>query len=120
MDKKKSQTERLYELLREGFPVRTDQIVKTIYGDGNTLARVGARIWDIQKKYGVKIEGYHDKENPALYWYKLKQENVIMSASEEEKRTIASTENREATQEVCRTSETQSTGTGQFHLSVLF
>lgn len=82
MDKKKSQTERLYELLMEGFPVRTDQIVKTIYGEGNTLARVGARIWDIQKKYGVKIEGYHDKENPALYWYKLKQENVIMSADD--------------------------------------
>jgi hypothetical protein len=82
MDKKKSQTERLYELLSEGFPVRTDQIVKTIYGEGNTLARVGARICDIKKKYGVDIEGYHDKENPALYWYKIKRENVIMSADD--------------------------------------
>ncbi len=52
--------------------------------------------------------------------YKLKDKNGIMSASEEEKRTNASTESREATQEVCRNSETQGKGVGRLQVRTLW
>ena len=71
MPKGESQTDRLYNFLSDEKPHRTDEIVNVIYGPGLSLARVGARIWDIQQKYRVKIEGWHDKERPALYWYQL-------------------------------------------------
>jgi len=67
-----SQTKLIYDLLLEGRPVRTDEIVSRVYS-GGSLARVGARIYDIQKKYGVKINGWHDKDNPKLYWYQLEE-----------------------------------------------
>jgi hypothetical protein len=31
-------------------------VVEKIYGAGLSLSRVGARIYDVQKKYGVKIK----------------------------------------------------------------
>ena len=65
------QRERLYYLLSDGEAHRTDEIASKIYS-GGSLARVGARIWDIKKKYGVKIEGWHDQTNPKLYWYRIK------------------------------------------------
>lgn len=73
--KKPSQTDRLYELLKSGRPVRTDEIVAKIYS-GGALARVGARIADIKAKYGVKIDGHHDLENPKLYWYCMRKVEV--------------------------------------------
>ena len=73
--KKPSQTDRLYDLLKSGRPVRTDEIVEKIYS-GGALARVGARIWDVQKRYGVKIDGRHDMENPKLYWYCMRKVQV--------------------------------------------
>jgi hypothetical protein len=66
-----TQTEKLFNLLRDGKPYRTDRIVSEVYGNGLSLARVGARIFDVKKKYGVGIVGWHDKENPALYWYQM-------------------------------------------------
>jgi hypothetical protein len=75
---KKSQTQRLYELLLDGKSHRTDEIVEKIYGSGLSLSRVGARIYDVQKKYGVKIKGWHDTENPKLYWYGIVRQNFVM------------------------------------------
>lgn len=67
-----SQATRLYELLKDGRPVRTDEIMFRIYGNDHLgLARVGARIWDIKKKYGVEVKGWKDEENLSLYWYQL-------------------------------------------------
>lgn len=74
-----SQAQKLHTLLSDGLPHRTDEIVREVYGEGMSLARVGARIWDIKKKYGVRIDGWHDKENAALYWYQMKE--VIFSDS---------------------------------------
>ena len=68
-----SQTDRLYNLLLDGRPHRTDEIVREVYGPGLSLSRVGARIWDIKKKYGVEICGWKDKKVPTLYWYQLKR-----------------------------------------------
>jgi len=70
--KKQSQAERLYLLLKDGKPHRTDEIVDLIYNHGLSLARVGARIYDIKKKYGLAIEGFKDQIQPTLYWYRVK------------------------------------------------
>ena len=67
---KQSQTDKLYILLKDGQPHRTDEIVDKIYS-GGALARVGARKWDVEKRYRVKINGWHDHENPKLYWYQI-------------------------------------------------
>ena len=70
--KNKSQVDRMYDLLSDGEAHRTDEIMSAVYGaDHLGLARVGARIWDVQKKYGVKIIGWHDEENHSLYWYQM-------------------------------------------------
>lgn len=79
-DKRPSQTDRLYDLLSDGEPHRTDEIVAKIYS-GGALARVGARIWDVQKKYGVKIDGWHDHDNPKLYWYQIQEPKPLPAVS---------------------------------------
>jgi len=69
-----SQTERLYNLLSDGLAHRTDEIVDKIYS-GGFLARVGARVWDVKNRHTVRIVGWKDKANPALYWYRMEKEN---------------------------------------------
>jgi len=67
----KSQKEKLYELLKDGFPHRTDEIMEKVYGNDHCgLARVGARIWDL-KNAGHAIIGYKDADHPSLYFYRL-------------------------------------------------
>lgn len=68
-----SQSDRLYLLLADGLPHRTDEIVEVVYGPGCVLARVGARIHNLKQK-GHQIIGWHDENNAALYWYQLKKE----------------------------------------------
>ena len=65
-----SQTDRLYNLLSDGQPHRTDEIQRVVYGDDHLgLARVGARIFDIKKKYNIEIDGKRDAKKGSLYWY---------------------------------------------------
>lgn len=67
-----SQTLKLKNLLEDGEPHRTDEIMETVYGGSHLgLARVGARIYDLKQK-GLVIEGWRDEANPTLYWYQLK------------------------------------------------
>jgi len=67
-----SQAERLYNLLSDGRPHRTDEILARVYGSAHCgIARIGARIWDIKKKYGVNIKCTPDDENKTLYWYRM-------------------------------------------------
>lgn len=74
MEEKKSQTDKLYDLLSDYKPHRTDQICNLVYGAGHLgLARVGARVFDVRKKYGVQIKGWHDSEYPTLYWYQMER-----------------------------------------------
>lgn len=84
---KKSQTQPLYELLLDGKSHRTDEIVAKISGQGLSLSRVGARIYDVQKKYKVKIKGWHDEENPKLYWYGIVRQNFVLPPAFETKKT---------------------------------
>jgi hypothetical protein len=66
-----TQTERLLQLLKDGQPHRTDEILREVYGSEHLgIARVGARIADL-KKLGHHIVGYHDPQNRKLYTYKL-------------------------------------------------
>jgi hypothetical protein len=72
-----TQTESLYELLKDGLPHRTDEILRVVYGsEHNGLARIGARVDDLKKgkwrgQVRCEIVGYKDPDNQALYFYKL-------------------------------------------------
>lgn len=69
---KQSQTDKLYQLLKDGQPHRTDEIQAVVYGSEHLgLARAGARVFDVKRKYNVEIKGWHDTDNPALYWYHI-------------------------------------------------
>lgn len=65
-----SQTKLLLNLLQEKQPVRTDMIVRKVYGEKLSLSRVGARIWDLKHK-GHDIRGTKDPKIHSLYWYQL-------------------------------------------------
>lgn len=72
----RSQTDQLYNLLLDNKPHCTNEIMIKIYGGEHLgLARVGARIYDIKKKYGIEINGWHDSDNPTLYWYQIVNAN---------------------------------------------
>ena len=66
-----SQTQKLKDLMLDGEPHRTDEIVRIVYGAGMSLARVGARIYDLKNKFNLNIIGWHDSQNPKLYWYQI-------------------------------------------------
>src|ERR1035438_863416 len=92
MKKGPSQTDRLYTLLSDGKPHRTDEIVQKIYS-GGALARLGGRINDLANgkwsgkfkcefvdavgnPLGVKkgeFKGWRDSQNGKLYWYRMKR-----------------------------------------------
>ena len=79
-----SQTNILYNILKDGQPHRSDELVKLVYGNQHLgLARLGARVWDIKKKYGVEIYGWADKEIRTLYWYQLKTKTGYWEAKKE-------------------------------------
>jgi len=67
-----SQLDRLRFLLSDCKPHSTFEIVEKVYdADMATIARVGARIYDLKRVYGFKIEGWHDRINRKLWWYQL-------------------------------------------------
>lgn len=67
-----SQNERLYKLLSDFRPHRTDEILDRVYGGSHLgIARISARIFDVQKKYGVRIES--KKSEGSLWEYQLKR-----------------------------------------------
>lgn len=84
---KLNQNKRLLELLLDGQPHSTREIVKEVYGDESlSLSRVSARIWDLEHKFGCifldkfgneitekgKLRCWKDKETPSIHWYRLK------------------------------------------------
>ena len=70
-----SQKNQLLNLLRDGFPHSTIEIMEKVYGNQHLgLARVGARIYDLKKDLkntGYSIKGSRDHKNPSIYWYQL-------------------------------------------------
>lgn len=81
-----SQALELLELLKDGKGHRTDEILIKVYGGSHLgLSRIGARVSDIIElgytfidEDGTplieyrKRKGWFDKENPTLYWYRIK------------------------------------------------
>jgi hypothetical protein len=77
-----SQSERLLNLLKDGRPHRTDEILAKVYGSEHLgVARISARINDI-KRQGYQITGYKDNRNTALYWYKMDVFNELFNPAE--------------------------------------
>lgn len=74
MQDKKSLKNRIFEILSDGYPHRSDHITAQLFGSSDTievgLFRLGARIYDL-KKDGHKISGWLDDNNRKLYWYRL-------------------------------------------------
>lgn len=69
---KKSQTERLYELLSDGQWHSTVEILEKCYGsDRLGIARISARIYDIKKKYDVVIESRRYYTNLKIWEYRM-------------------------------------------------
>lgn len=67
-----SQLDLLYDLLYDGLPHRTDEIMKVVYGSDHLgLARVGARIYDLKKRMNVIIKSWPDPEKKSLTWYQM-------------------------------------------------
>jgi hypothetical protein len=65
-----SQTQKLQELLSDNLPHSTIEIMEYVYGSNHLgLARIGARVYDLIHKDSFKIVGWHDDENPTVYWY---------------------------------------------------
>lgn len=65
-----SQLQKLKNLLEDCRPHSTYEICDVVYGDAHLgVARIGARVWDLNHKQNFRIVGWKDTENPALYWY---------------------------------------------------
>jgi len=68
----KSQVERLHDLMSDGEPHRTDEIMAKVYGSDHLgIARIGARIHDLKEKYDVSVSSWKDKRIRSLWWYQL-------------------------------------------------
>lgn len=47
--------------------------MRVVYGPEHLgVARIGARVWGVQKNHGVKIDGRPDADKSSLYWYQSK------------------------------------------------
>jgi hypothetical protein len=72
-----TQTQKLYDLLKDGLPHRADEILRVVYGSEHQgIARIGARIADLKAGnwpglFKCNIAGYKDQDNQALYFYRL-------------------------------------------------
>lgn len=67
-----SQINSILEILSDWQPHSSFELVERAYGShGPSLARLGARIWDLKQK-GYEIIGWRDPENPKKYWYQLR------------------------------------------------
>lgn len=71
-----SQTDDLYEILKDGKPHASFDLVRAIYHQNSpTIARLSARIYDISKRYDVRIRSWRDKENETMWWYQIEKVN---------------------------------------------
>lgn len=74
---KTSQANRLYFLLADGKPHRTDEIMEKVYGGSHLgIARIGARIADLKAR-GHDIRGWKDSEVKSLYYYQIIPRQVV-------------------------------------------
>ncbi len=68
---KKSQADRLLDLLRDGVEHSTIEILERVYGGGHLgIARIGARIHDLKGR-GFEIVSRRDEQRPTIWLYQL-------------------------------------------------
>lgn len=73
-----SQLNVLWSILQDKKPHSNFELVGKAYNQtGPSVARIGARIFDLKKKYGVQIDGWHDPKDQRKYWYQLKRVKII-------------------------------------------
>lgn len=71
-------------MLQDNKPHSTIDICKEVYGDEHLgLARVGARIWDLKKKYRLNIESWRDPKIKTIWWYQLALRGRQLSGNSE-------------------------------------
>lgn len=72
-----SQTDLLYSLLKDGKDHDTLEILEKVYGGSHLgIARISARVYDIENKYDVKIESRKDKVKKTIWIYRLVSNEV--------------------------------------------
>lgn len=73
-----SQSEKLFGILSDGLPHRVDELVTKVYefDQGPSIARLGARVWDLKKKYGFEIKSWPDPNNRKLWFYQILAKNL--------------------------------------------
>jgi hypothetical protein len=69
----KSQTQKLYELLKDGERHSTREIQIFVYGSDHLgSARIAARIADLRKEGHDIPNAERDEHDPTVYWYRMK------------------------------------------------
>ena len=73
-EKKLSQTDRLYNLLSDGEPHSTVEILNKIYGVGHSgYANIHGRVTDVRRKYKpIEIINFRDDKIKSLTYYQIK------------------------------------------------
>ncbi len=72
-----SQLLALYEALQDKKPHSNFELVGEVYHfKGPSIARLGARIFDLKRKYGLDIQGWKDTSDPRKYWYQLNKKVI--------------------------------------------
>ena len=78
--KRESQTTRIYNLLMDGEPHRTDEIQIKIYGRNHLgTARISGRVSDIRRIYKITVDGWKDKDIPSLFWYRILPKDPVQA-----------------------------------------
>lgn len=67
-----SQCDLLQNLLRDGKPHRTDEILRRVYKiHSKGIARISARVYDLKKRRGASITSWPDPDEPKLFFYMM-------------------------------------------------
>ena len=71
-EKRPTQASKLYDLLLDGNPHSTSEILDKVYGlDFKGYANIHGRVTDLRKKYGVRIINFKDDKIKSLTYYQL-------------------------------------------------
>lgn len=72
-----SQTDKLYSILKDGKPYRSDRLLELVYGGSHLgICRLSARCFDVRKKYKVEMKCWRDQQVETLYWYQITTNNM--------------------------------------------
>lgn len=74
---KPSQTTEILNVLSDHMAHSSFELVERVYhANGPTLARLGARIWDLRQK-GWRIDSWRDQVDRSKHWYCLRPKELV-------------------------------------------